>query len=723
MTFRELNIKEEYRSFSDNVVKDFYIPAMSKSVMYKRAVGFFSSSALIEISRGITGIINNGGKIFLISSPILQAEDIEAINKGYTERKKVLERVLFEAISEPKTYFEEERLNILANLIAEGRLDIKIALTESNNSYGMYHEKMGLLYDNENNIIAFSGSMNESNTAFMHNYEAIDVFCSWKDELERVISKEKAFNNMWNDYDPGVRVFEFPKIAKDKLINYKKANIRYDIDNIEFGEVRETPEELENKGPIQPEDVSLYDYQKEAIEEWANRKFVGIFDMATGTGKTYTALGAITKLYDHCDRNLAVIIVCPFQHLVEQWVDDVKKFYMKPIIGYSASGQKDWKKRLKHAVNSFNLGIKNHFCFVTTNATFSSQFVQNTINELNNNAVLVIDEAHNFGAANLSRALNSNFDYRLALSATIDRHGDIEGTNKLYNYFGDKCIEYTLQRAIQEDKLVPYYYYPVVVYFTSEELEQYNSLSKEISKYCMKDKHGNIKVSENGKMLLIKRARIVASAYNKINKLEELIKDYKKDNHILVYCGATSIHDPGYEENHVNEFEMRQIDIVSSLLGNKLDMRISQFTSAEDSDERKRLKTEFAEGDHIQALIAIRCLDEGVNIPKIKTAFILASSTNPKEYIQRRGRVLRKAKGKNKAVIYDFITLPRPLNNVKSLSQEETKYDISLVKRELTRMEDFASIANNPSKTDRLINEINQNYGLLRIGGDVHGAL
>lgn len=582
---------------------------------------------------------------------------------------------------------------------------------------------MGLLYDNENNIIAFSGSMNESNSAFMHNYESIDVFCSWKSDFERVLSKEKAFNTMWKDYDPGVRVFDFPKAAIDKLQKYKKSQIRYDIDELEIQQVRETIDDQKIDGPLQPEDVSLYDYQIEAINKWANQNFVGIFDMATGTGKTYTALGAITKLFKHCNESLAIIIVCPFQHLVEQWVGDVKKFNMKPIIGYSASTQKDWKKRLKQAASSFNLGIKKHFCFITTNATFTSQLVQKTISELKGNTVLVIDEAHNFGADNLSRALNPNVKYRLALSATLDRHGDIEGTTKLYNYFGRKCIEYSLHRAIKEEKLVPYNYHPVVIYFTSEELDNYKSLSREISKHCMKDRHGNFKVNETGKMLLIKRARIIASARGKINKLKELMHDYKKKHHILVYCGATSIHDPDYEEHQINEFEMRQIDIVSSLLGNNLGMRISQFTSAENSEERERLKTEFAEGDHIQALIAIRCLDEGVNIPKIKTAFILASSTNPKEYIQRRGRVLRKFKGKNSAEIYDFITLPRPLRVVGSLSREEIKHDISLVKRELARMEDFASIANNPSETDRLINEIAQRYGLFQIGGDEHGAL
>lgn len=715
MGFRELNIKSEYRSLTDNVVTDFYIPTLQRAVLYKRAVGFFSSTALIEVSRGITGLIKNGGRIMLIASPKLQQDDVEAIAKGYEERTQVIQRAVLNAITEPRNHFEEERLNLLANLIADGRLDIKIAFTEAGGGIGIYHEKMGLLYDDEDNIIAFTGSMNETSTAFTHNYETIDVFCSWTYENNRVRAKDTAFNTLWNNFDPNVSIVEFPKVAIEKLQMYKKGPVDMGIDETEHLTIRRAPAP---NGPCIPEGVRLHDYQLEAIDEWANRDFRGIFDMATGTGKTYTGLGAIAKLYSHCGEQLAVLIVCPYQHLVEQWVEDIVMFNMKPIVGYSASTQKNWKTRLKDAVIDFNLGIKRHFCFITTNATFSSKFVRKQVDTLKGNVVLVVDEAHNFGAANLSNTLNPRIPYRLALSATLERHGDEEGTEKLYEYFGGKCIEYTLERAIREGKLTPYYYYPVVVHLNEDELAEYKAITKEVFKHCSTDGKGKLKIDDHGKLLLIKRARIVAAAQEKINKLHELMVNFQKDKHILVYCGAATMRDPGYKEGVTDDFEMRQIDVVSDLLGNKLNMKISQFTSAERAEKRELLKTEFAEGKHIQALIAIRCLDEGVNIPSIKVAFILASSTNPKEYVQRRGRVLRKFPGKHHAVIYDFITLPRPLDIASVTSENELKMDLSLVRREISRMRDFAAIAENPAETDGLIVELEETYGLTKIRGD-----
>ncbi|WP_200889535.1 DEAD/DEAH box helicase family protein [Cohnella kolymensis] len=685
-------------------------------MIYQRAVGFFSSSALIEISYGITELLKNGGKIQLIASPRLQKEDIDAIEKGYEERSAIIERAIIQSFSEPKNYFEEQRLNLLATLVAQGRLDIKIAFIEDKSGIGMYHEKVGLIHDADGNVVAFTGSMNETSTAFSHNYETIDVFCSWTEDSERVSTKQSAFNALWNDYEPRMKTIEFPRLAREKLQSYK--NDQLDL-NIDIQERRtEYVIATSPSGPQVPEGVDLHSYQLEAIDQWAKQDFRGIFDMATGTGKTFTGLGAICRLFKACKNELAVIIVCPYQHLVEQWVEDIVKFNMKPIIGYSASTQKDWKKRLKETTIAFNLGVKKHFCFITTNATFSSEYVRQQINMMDGNVVLVVDEAHNFGAANLSKTMNPKIPYRLALSATLERHGDEDGTEKLFQYFGEKCIEYTLEMAIKEEKLTPYYYHPVVVYLCDEELEEYKKLSRELIKHCSKSASGKLVIDEYGKMILIKRARIVAAARYKISKLEEFIEPYKEDKHILVYCGAATIRDLGYEEGVADEAEIRQIDAVSDLLGNKMNIRISQFTSAESAQVREQLKEEFSEGKHIQALVAIRCLDEGVNIPSIKLAFILASSTNPKEYVQRRGRVLRKSIGKTHAVIYDFITLPRPLDQVKNLPTDETRIDISLVKKEITRMKDFASIAENPSEADKLINMIEESYDLLTIGGD-----
>ena len=715
MGFLNIDIKSEYRSRLDNVIKDFYVPVLKQAVLYKRAVGFFSSTALVEMSAGICGLVKNGGKIQLIASPHLSANDIEAINNGLKRRDDVIEEALIRQLSEPIGAEETARLNLLSNLIAAGVLEIKIAFLETDNTVGMFHEKMGLMYDNDQNIIAFSGSMNESFNAFRQNYEAVDVFTSWTSDENRVMAKQAAFNAMWNDYEPSIRVRDFPKVA-DLIVKKYRTDNNTDLSLDEKSFDAESNDESfatkADNGPHIPSEVKMRPYQIEAINSWAEKDYRGIFDMATGTGKTYTALAAIATLYKATSNNLAVFIVCPYQHLVEQWKDDIVAFGMKPIVCYSASSQRNWKERLKTAATSFNIGVQNHFCVVTTNATFSSDYVQGIVKKMRGNVLLVVDEAHNFGAENLSTTLMDNMKYRLALSATIDRYGDPEGTSKLYAYFGEKCIEYTLKDAIDNKMLTPYYYYPVVVSLSETELEEYLDLTAKIRKNVHPDKRGKVVLSEYAKMLLIKRARLVSGAVEKIDVLRRLMQDYKDDNHMLVYCGATTMHDVDYKEGKAHADDIRQIDLVADLLGNELGMRVSKFTSEEDAAERERIKADFDEGEHLQAVVAIRCLDEGVNIPSIKTAFILASSTNPKEYVQRRGRVLRLFKGKTHAVIYDFITLPFALELTNQVEPEVLESGKSLALREIVRMKDFAAIAENPFDSDDLISQIQSAYGI-----------
>lgn len=712
MSLRDIEIKTEYRSRLDNVVNNFYIPVLKQSVLYKRAVGFFSSTALMEISLGICGLVKNKGKIQLIASPHLSQEDIDAIKDGLKRREDVIEEALLRELHEPKGTFEEARLNLLSNLIASGVLEIKIAFLENNKTIGMFHEKMGLMYDEEENIIAFAGSMNESYNAFMQNYEAIDVFTSWSFDETRVMYKQAAFNALWNDYEPSIRVVDFPNISEEVIRRYRRTDdIDYTLDdNYLVLPNKPNTGTIITHGPVVPDSVKMRPYQIEAIKSWKQRGYRGIFDMATGTGKTYTALAAVSELFMNSNKNLAVIIICPYQHLVEQWKNDIVAFGMKPIVCYSASTQRNWRDKLKTSATSFTLGVQDHFCMVSTNATFSTDFVQNIMNKLTGNVVIVVDEAHNFGAENLNTTLLPHIPYRLALSATIDRHGDPYGTQKLYDYFGDKCIEYTLKDAIDNDMLTPYFYHPIVVSLSDDELELYLDITAKIKKAIYPDKSGKTKLGEYAKMLLIKRARLVASAMSKISRLQDVISNYKDDCQMLVYCGATTMNDFGYNEEKSNNDEVRQIDVVVDLLGNELGMRVKKFTSEENSAERERIKNDFAEGIHLQALIAIRCLDEGVNIPSIKTAFILASSTNPKEYIQRRGRVLRKYPGKTHATIYDFITLPVSLEQIDHVSADVIENSKSLAIREVSRIKDFAAIAENPFDSDALIVEIKNAY-------------
>lgn len=695
-------IKSEYRSLIDNVVRDFYIPLLGEAVVYRRAVGFFSSTVLAEISNGIYGLVRNGGHIQLIASPFLSEEDIQAIRLGYTDRETIIKKAIRRELREPRNSFQEDRLNFLANLIADGSLDIKIAVTDNNGIFGMYHEKMGIIEDEEGNKVAFAGSMNESANALLANYETIDVYTSWSNDVERVRSKESAFSAIWNNNEPNVRTYVFQDISDEFVEKYKKKQVDYS-NLVDENELIQSSETMNSFFTI-PKSVQLFEYQKEAIAEWIKNSGFGIFDMATGSGKTYTALGAISTLSKALNEKIAVIIVAPYQHLVEQWVEDINYFNVYPIVAYSYPGQK-WRKQFLDAVNGYNTGAIDHFCIIATNATFSGEDFQNILSKFRKNFCFIVDEAHYFGAVKLRKHLPKKARYRLALSATIDRHRDEEGTSILRKYFGKTCIEFTLKDAIQKGFLTSYYYHPVIVYLNQSERERYNELTAQIIKNGGANEE-NLERNPYVELLLIKRARIVAGCHSKVGKLIEVMGPYKDTGFNLVYCGATR-----YDHSRIgDEDDVRQIDEVCYRIHDELSMKIRKFTASENKEERKEIREMFSTGSDIQVIAAIKCLDEGVNIPAIRTAFIMASSTNPKEYIQRRGRVLRRSPGKNYAEIYDFITLPRPLEDVKYCSPEEISSDLSLVKKEFARMLDFAETARNPFEIDNLKDRIIEAY-------------
>ena len=734
MTFPNLSIKSEYRSPQDNIVRDFYVPVLENAVSYRRSVGFFSSSALVEISKGICELAKKGGKIELVASPYLSAEDEEAIRLGYENRAKIIENALLRGLkTEPENFFEKERLNLLANLIESGVLNIKIAFTENGSSVGIYHEKLGLLEDSEGNKIAFSGSMNESENAFTKNYETVDVFCSWKseDEKRRVLQKEKAFAAIWGNYDEKLKVLHFPSIDRAILEKYKRGKADFDLDGKEFGEKErnvnmwpssnlEVDEPVEEWKPDEkifkvnlPPGLTLHPYQKKAVDEWENQNFVGIYDMATGTGKTLTALASLTRIYHKLNGNICVVILCPYIHLVLQWIEDIEKFGIRPIVAFGSSPQKDWKNKLKDAVmrRNFNDGEKGFFCLVSSIATFKREFVQGEISKIRKPILLIADEAHNLGSAASLKHLNrEKFPYRLGLSATLERHFDETGTEGLLKFFGGKCIEYGLKQAIDEGYLTPYKYYPIVTTLNLKEKEKYLDLTESIKKEVRCDEFGDKTLSEKGKKLCIERARVVAGSASKTDALIRTIKPYSTAFNILVYCGAARFSEDG-EDFEQDELAVRQIDGIVKRLYDEYKMKISKFIAEKSSDEREVIIENFRR-KRIQAIAAIKCLDEGVNIPSIKTAFILASSTNPKEYIQRRGRILRLSDGKRFAEIYDFICLPDDIQTIANKSFGELDSFKALAKKEILRIREFSELSMNPYEGENLAFKLGNLFGL-----------
>lgn len=697
--FQDLPIELRYRSEEHNFPRDFFVPVLGKTVLYKRAVGFFSSTALIELSIGLFDLAKKGGKVLIITSPRLSDEDIEAINLGYKTKEKAMIEALNVSITEPINAFEEERLNLIATLIANNSLEFKLAFMKNDTYKNMYHEKIAIFVDADGNRIAYTGSSNDSLNAYEDNFESIFVFCDWRDSThkEYVDIVDNDFERMWADNTEKIKIISFPDIIIEKLMRFKKDSVDYQTDEKQF----HYREFVESQKPFRiPKEIILRKAQKEAVSGWIKQNYKGVFSMCTGSGKSYAALACMVNLAKKVDNKLAVFIVCPQIHLVGQWEEDEINWGPEPIIAHSQSKNRHWDEELIVAYKRFrNKGIP--FVCITTNDTFSGKVISDIVSRFKEeqNVLLIVDEAHNFGAVRLSKFLPENIHNRIALSATIERHGDKEGTKKLFDYFGNKCIEYDIEQAIKDGALTKYRYYPVPVYLDVEELGKYQQLTTQLGKYLI-ETDGKLKVSDAGQQLLFKRARLLAGAKAKTELLLSLLEKYKNDKYILVYCGATTM-----EDEETGELE-RQIDGITSKIQKELGMSVHRFTADEDLKTRQDIKYFFEDGLY-QVITAIKCIDEGVNIPAIKTAFIMASSRNPREFIQRRGRLLRRSEGKDYAEIYDFITLPRNLDDVWPGDFERDK---SILLGEMLRINEFGRLSDNPARAEHMMNRIMEAY-------------
>lgn len=700
-------LKPSYFSYQDDLASDFYIPALKEAVFYRRAVGFFSSSVLANLTPGIASLaLKPNAKIQLIASPHLSDEDFLTINQAYQEKnedqKSRVLKSLIQTLETPSNELEASRLNLLAHLIKADILDIAIAMPSKER--GLFHVKIGYMEDELGNKIVFTGSMNDTGSAINTNYENIDVFTSWGSPADsyRVTEKSIVLEQLWNNKCDGIEVQQFPELKKNIIEKYLKGSPDWTLDDKQLSTTLSNKQRPARNIPRIPRKDLLYQYQKEAIDNWVKHDYRGIYDMATGTGKTITAISSLTRLSNDLSNHLAVFILCPYQHLVNQWSKDLAWFNIEPIIAYGDSPQKDWKDRLDLAIKRQKLPRRKFICVICTNQTFVRKTIQSAIRRLAANKsplLLIADEVHNLGTRGYLKSLPDVFNYRLGLSATLERHHDDDGTKGLMNFFGEKVIEYSLDRAIKEKKLTDYEYYPIVVSLSPEEKSRYDQLTKQISRCQIGVDSNNVPIfNKKGEMLLLERARLVAGAEEKIPKLKQVLSRYRNDKHLLVYCGATTQYS-GELDDQFDDQSNRQIHHVTRMIHNELGMNVTTFTSEDSSSEREQKIEDFTKGE-TQVLVAIKCLDEGVNVPLIHTAFILASTTNPKEYIQRRGRVLRLADGKSLARIYDFITLPWPIDEIQNLTNEEKQTGLSLVRREVERLREFARLALN--KVDSL---------------------
>lgn len=702
MSLNDLYLLHQYRPNKSNIVDDFYIPCLQKSVLYQRAVGYFNSGSLATAAKGLSHFISTGGKMELIASPQLEEDDIEAIKMGYEAREDVINRVLLRGLPDKENPIVDQRLGFLAWMILNGQLEIKIAIVDDldENMQGIYHEKIGCFHDAEGNIVAFTGSSNETKGGLYSNFELVEVFCSWREgDGVRVNNKLEDFSNLWENNTKNLRIIPFPKAVEEKLLQKQKYSKPGQNDPESVTSHAPAIGEVINK-PYIPFELGIREYQKEAVIAWFKNNGSGIYSMATGSGKTITALITALKLYQRINR-IGLVILCPYIELVDQWCEEAKRFGFKPIVAYES--RRNWEHYLNSQIISYNMNTTDHFCVIMTNNTFLTSAMQDTLSKINQPAMIIADEAHHLGAAKLSSKLPKNISYRLALSATPERWFDEDGTRSLESYFSPGVIyEFSLKQAIDAGFLTKYRYFPHIVQLTEEEYLEYYTISKKIAQIIISNGGDlDLDLEEKGLQdLLIERARILSRAINKLGVLKSLVENERESNFNLFYCGDSKIGDE------------RQIDLVVKLLGSEMGMKVHPFTSREDKKLRKELLENFGKGK-LQGLVAIRCLDEGVDVPATRTAYILASSTNPREFVQRRGRVLRKYPGKEYSIIHDFIVVPRALDEIDLIEPQLFNLERKLVKRELTRVNEFASLAENGPFAMSQLKDLKSAYNLL----------
>ena len=405
MSLKDLDLNISYRSESEKeMLEKFYIPVLSNAEIYQRAVGYFSSSLLLKLTKGISKLVEKDGKMEIVASPKLNKKDIEAIKEGYRLREKVIEESLLRNFKEPQREEEKERFNYLAHLISNNLLDIKIALVDQGKTSGIYHEKIGIVRDEQNNEIAFTGSLNETQNALESNFESIDVYCSWEGgkDLKRVEDKKASFNKLWENKTKRLSIYDFPDALKNKILKYRKDKIISEeklfnnVKTVNLNKKNKSEEETQNLGdsyPKYPEWLTLRGYQNDAIDSWEENDYNGLLNMATGTGKTITALSAAVRLWNNLNEKLAVIIVCPYKHLVDQWEEDILEFNMNPIIAYSDN--RNWHKKMNKKVNRYNLDIVKNLCIITTNGSYKTDRFQKLIDEIDKNILFIVEEVHN----------------------------------------------------------------------------------------------------------------------------------------------------------------------------------------------------------------------------------------------------------------------------------------------------------------------------------------
>lgn len=738
-----------YKSRTEWEPVGFFSDCLCNATRFDLMLGFFSSSAISILANGFATFLYNGGKMRLIINDILTENDKNAIAKGINSEMSLpyfdlsdIENI-YETLSERDKHF----FDCISWLIRNNRIEIKIISPQE--GLGISHTKSGVFYDGIN-VVGFDGSCNFSRTALIDNIESLTVSCDWDGSIEiaKINAIQKEIEQIIQEKDTTVSYVSVENI-KTQLTNIAENKSLTDLLESEYNILQKHSqhitsvsihkalekakdrleaiiEKVKNTNkcestftistPCFPYPSGPREYQIAAFENWKSNTQKGLFAMATGTGKTITSLNCLLEIYKKTGCYKALILV-PTITLVEQWEKECAKFNFSNVIKV-CSKYSGWQTSLSNIrmLELSNPDNKQSYIIISTYASFirSDNFIE--LNQLPKKKLLLIaDEAHNMGSGRIVKRLNDiKYLRRIGLSATPERQFDEEGNIRLMDFFGcdsSYTFEYSMEEAIQKGALCKYYYYPHLVKLTDDEMAEYIELSHRIAKIINREDEDSKEIL---KRLLLKRKQIIHKARNKKDVFRNILKEHldktgtlkytlvyvpegnKPDDYTAdIFDSYDTIKDDEDTVHLINEYTSIVRDLNPHIV-------VRQFTS--ESSDRDAMLKDFANGS-IDVLTSMKCLDEGVDVPRSELAIFCASTGNPRQFIQRRGRVLRTHKEKRFAVIHDLVVIPD--NNFDPSCQEIEK---NLVSNEIRRVRDFAILSENCNDTLNVLDNILEQY-------------
>jgi superfamily II DNA or RNA helicase/HKD family nuclease len=695
------DLKPIYFLPNDLFSEELLIPTFRISEKAYCMMGFFSSGALSTLAPGLAAFINCSKFSFkLIISPFLRQEDLEAIENGIRSSEEVA-KDLIESLVITDDLLQQHTLKCLSYLLSVGRIEIKIALMKR----ALFHPKVWI-FENGDDAIAAHGSSNITLSGIKYNFEQISVSRSWIDITQKYIIEKlrNQFDCLWNNEEDGCLVISMPEALKKQVLKsypsehppteseylsiYRRAKEKIS----ENSNVKEIQKEWTKFNFIIPQWIKYesgpFEHQGKAMKAWCSSDFHGVLEMATGSGKTITAMISAYKAYQK-NKPLLIVVAAPYIPLINQWCDEIGQFNVKTT---NLSEARNAAKRIK-SVNQvkrrLRSGISDVETIVVTHDTLCSEDFFDVISSFECPRLLIADEVHNLGRPGFINNPPEYYEFRLGLSATPVRQYDEEGTEAIFDFFGPVVFRFTLKEAIGQC-LVEYDYHVHPCHLSKSEMDQWYDLTGKIKKSAWRKEDG--KPDDYLAKLYRDRRKLLETIESKVSILGSLLDGMDLNNlrYTLIYA---------------SDKEPDQLEEINRLLRDR-GVLFHQLTAEEtvDHDKTKHIIQSFQQGE-IQVLTAKRVLDEGVNIPQICQAFILASTTVERQWIQRRGRLLRtcSAIGKNHSIIHDFIALPP---DIKKGLDSDTR---SLIKSEISRIHEFASLARNAGREDgplRIIDEL-----------------